>query len=372
MLFWITCLICVVLIAFFSTKVFDEFDKTKSWKMSKEVKIATEEPYMLYLSTFDRYNIKVYNKLVEKIYNKTEGAFYKKVNDDDITTLTSEYNKLPETIKEKESQLYNTILSLWPINKEYKSFFDKQGNIPATINPRDIIEFNKKYSESIKKVLDDESDTSKKVLANESYLMIHNIASDISKIAEIKDAFDRIFNITTSKISVKKDVPSTELSYLKHLKDSLNYKWKIIDNYLGPVLKKSEKILDGHDRQIEAYTNYTIALSHKENFEKFVNSYKDMKSKFIKIPKLTTREDLQKNSELLYEVEEEYSDTIEEGKVIMQAPEYNSYEFIYPKSTIKVKISKGKKPVETKKQKSDKEDTGKSNNNIKDKIENGD
>lgn len=328
-------------------QIIDYFEDTVQWKQASKTKIADEEPYMLYLTTKDRQLIKRYTKLVSEVYNRQTGSFSELASISKIKELEKEYNALPQALKDKEAQTYKIVTSLYPAEKEYKSFFNKSGAIKSSTNPTEIANFVEKYGPVIKERLDDDKDTSDKEFAKTAYQSMYFFKDDLSILAQVVDTFGTTFDIKPSYVSVKKDVPSSNLENWDSQLGSLHYKWLIIDDYISPIIQKSAKILSKHDNQINKINIYNKTKENKAVFDKFVQEYNDYKSKLIDIPTLNKRSDMEQyKGNVVFNIEEEYSDTVEKDNVISQSPRTGDFNKMFAGSIINVTISKGKKPVE--------------------------
>lgn len=345
--YWITIVLGILIGLFIGFEIYKHYTDTSIWEKSENTKIADEEAYMLYLTPKDRQTLKNYTKLVSEIYNREEGDFTDSVTNEAVDNLTKEYNSLPDNLKERESRTYNTITTLYPIKKTYKSFFRTEKEINTTTYPNEIISFISRYGESVKNVLDDTEDKSNKKLAKEVYTSMYNFKEDLEIISSIVSVFNTTFEVKTNQINIKKDVPSSLISNWDSQIKSLHYKWLVIDDYFSPIIKKSEAILTSHDKQIEKIEVYNKTKENKESFEKFVSAYNNYKDKIIDIPNIQSKSDLEKYKDVInFNIKEEYSEDVEKDKIISQSPKKDDYKKIYKGSTIDVVISKGKKPKE--------------------------
>lgn len=338
-------------------QIIDYFEDTVQWKQASKTKIADEEPYMLYLTTKDRQLMKRYTKLVSDVYDRQKGSFTELATSTNMAELEKEYNALPQALKDKEVQTYNIVTSLYPAEKEYKSFFNKSGAIKSSTNPTEIANFVEKYGPVIKERLDDDKDTSDKEFAKTAYQSMYFFKDDLSILAQVVDTFGTTFDIKPNYVSVKKDVPSSNLENWNAQLGSLHYKWLIIDDYISPIIQKSAKILSKHDNQINKINIYNKTKENKAIFDKFVQDYNDYKSKLIDIPTLNNRSDMEQyKGNIVFNIEEEYSDTVEKDNVISQSPHTGDFNKMFIGSVINVTISKGKKPVEKPKEEKPKEE----------------
>ena len=345
--YWITILLITLTGLLVGLRIYGHYMYTSVWEKGEETKIAEEEAYMLYLTPKERQTLKSYTKLVSDIYNREEGDFTDSANNENIEKLSNEYNSLPDNLKDKESKTYNTIITLYPIRKTYKSFFRNENEINTTTTPSEIISFVSKYGETIKNASDDPDDKSNKKFANEVYTSIYNFKDDIGIISNIVDVFSSTFEVKTNQVNIKKDVSSNLIVNWNSQINSLHYKWLVINDYFSPIIKKAENILNSHDKQIEKVNVYNKTKENKESFEKFISSYESYRNKLLDIPTLTTKSDLDKYKDnITFNIKEEYSDDIEKDKIISQYPKKGDYNKIYKDSIIDVVISKGKKPEE--------------------------
>jgi len=325
----------------------DYFTDTVHWKQASKTKIADEEPYMLYLTTKDRQLMKRYTKLVSEVYDRQKGSFTELATKSNMEELEKEYNALPQALKDKEVQTYNIVTSLYPAEREYKSFFNKSGAIKSSTKPTEIANFVEKYGPVIKERLDDDKDTSDKEFAKTAYQSMYFFKDDLSILAQVVDTFGTTFDVEPSFVSVKKDVPSSNLENWNAQLGSLHYKWLIIDDYISPIIQKSAKILSKHDNQINKINIYNKTKENKAVFDKFVQEYNDYKSKLIDIPTLNKRSDMEQYKDnIVFNITEEYSNTVEKDNVISQSPQQGDFNKMFAGSVINVTISKGKKPVE--------------------------
>ena len=139
--YWITILLITLTGLLVGLRIYGHYMYTSVWEKGEETKIADEEAYMLYLTPKERQTLKSYTKLVSDIYNREEGEFNDSANNENIEKLSNEYNSLPDNLKDKESKTYNTIITLYPIRKTYKSFFRNENEINTTTTPSEIISF---------------------------------------------------------------------------------------------------------------------------------------------------------------------------------------------------------------------------------------
>lgn len=347
LVYWLIILGIVGEGLFLGYQIIDYFEDTIQWKQASKTKIADEEPYMLYLTTKDRQLMKRYTKLVSDVYDRQKGSFTELATPSNMAELEKEYNALPQALKDKEVQTYTILTSLYPAEKEYKSFFNKSGAIKSSTNPTEIANFVEKYGPVIKERLDDDKDTSDKEFAKTAYQSMYFFKDDLSILAQVVDTFGTTFDIKPNYVSVKKDVPSSNLENWNAQLGSLHYKWLIIDDYISPIIQKSAKILSKHDNQINKINIYNKTKENKAVFDKFVQEYNDYKSKLIDIPTLNKRSDIERYKDnVTFNITEEYSDTVEKDNVISQSPRTGDFSKIFAGSVINVTISKGKKPVE--------------------------
>lgn len=343
-IYWIAIFSIICTGLYIGYKLYNYFEDTAEWDKVSLTKIADEEPYALYLTPEDRQNMMYYNKLVSEMYDKTNGDLNKGATYEKWKEIQDEYNKLPEAIKEKEEYIYNIIVSLYPIKREYNTFFDEDGSINSEVTPNQIKKFIDKNGSIIKKQLDDETDTSRKVFVNEVYGKIHALKDDVDTIGKMIVLFDNTYDVQTSKILVKKDVGSSHLIDWSKYKEELNFKWEIIENYMDKIIINSSSILVEHDSQINKIEVYNKIKEDKENFNDFLKKYNEHKDKLMDIPELSDRKDLEKEEykdKIIFEIVEEYSETIAENKVISQYPTKEDFKKIYTGSKIRVVISKG-------------------------------
>lgn len=338
-------------------QIIDYFEDTVQWKQASKTKIADEEPYMLYLTTKDRQLMKRYTKLVSDVYDRQKGSFTELATKSNMEELEKEYNALPQALKDKEVQTYNIITSLYPAEKEYKSFFNKSGAIKSSTNPTEIANFVEKFGPIIKERLDDDKDTSDKEFAKTAYQSMYFFKDDLSILAQVVDTFGTTFDVKPNYVSVKKDVPSSNLENWNAQLGSLHYKWLIIDDYISPIIQKSAKILSKHDNQINKINIYNKTKENKAVFDKFVQEYNDYKSKLIDIPTINKRSDMEQYKDnVVFNITEEYSNTVEKDNVISQSPRTGDFSKMFAGSVINITISKGKKPVEKPKEEKPKEE----------------
>lgn len=347
LVYWLIILGIVAEGLYLGYQIIDYFEDTVQWKQASKTKIADEEPYMLYLTTKDRQLMKRYTKLVSEVYDRQKGSFTELATATNMAELEKEYNALPQALKDKEVQTYNIITSLYPAEKEYKSFFNKSGAIKSSTNPTEIANFVEKYGPVIKERLDDDKDTSDKEFAKATYQSMYFFKDDLSILAQVVDTFGSTFDVKPHYVSVKKDVPSSNLENWNAQLGSLHYKWLIIDDYISPIIQKSAKILSKHDNQINKINIYNKTKENKAVFDKFVQDYNDYKSKLIDIPTINNRSDIERyKGNIVFNIEEEYSNTVEKDNVISQSPQQGDFNKMFAGSIINVTISKGKKPVE--------------------------
>ena len=98
-------------------ELYEYFFETKEIAKSSDIKISEQEPYTLYLTSKDKADLIAYQKMSAKVYDKEEGDFTSEADSDSIKELEKEYNKLPDSLKQRESYTYTLITSLWPIKK---------------------------------------------------------------------------------------------------------------------------------------------------------------------------------------------------------------------------------------------------------------
>lgn len=329
-------------------ELYEYFFETKEIAKSSDIKISEQEPYTLYLTSKDKADLIAYQKMSAKVYDKEEGDFTSEADSDSIKELEKEYNKLPDSLKQRESYTYTLITSLWPIKSEYKTFFTNTGSINSSTTPNEMKKFIDKNGPVVKKYLDDNT-TSKNVFLNQVYQNINNLSNDIQVLGKIINVFDSTFSASTKSIHVKKDVSSQGLVDYNTLKDQLIFKWSVVNDILTPIVNKSTEILRKHDAQIEKIEIYTRTKENKNQFDTFVSTYNNYKSSLIDIPKLTERKDLEQYKDTIkFDIKEEYSDTIKKDEVISQSPNQGDYKKFFKGSVMQVIISKGKKPEEPK------------------------
>lgn len=329
-------------------ELYEYFFETKEIAKSSDIKISEQEPYTLYLTSKDKADLIAYQKMSAKVYDKEEGDFTSEADSDSIKELEKEYNKLPDSLKQRESYTYTLITSLWPIKSEYKTFFTNTGSINSSTTPNELKKFIDKNGPVVKKYLDDNT-TSKNVFLNQVYQNINNLSNDIQVLGKIINVFDSTFYASTKSIHVKKDVSSQGLVDYNTLKDQLIFKWSVVNDILTPIINKSTEILRKHDVQIEKIEIYTRTKENKNQFDTFVSTYNNYKSSLIDIPKLTERKDLEQYKDTIkFDIKEEYSDTIKKDEVISQSPNQGDYNKFFKGSVMQVIISKGKKPEEPK------------------------
>lgn len=329
-------------------ELYEYFFETKEIAKSSDIKISEQEPYTLYLTSKDKADLIAYQKMSAKVYDKEEGDFTSEADSDSIKELEKEYNKLPDSLKQRESYTYTLITSLWPIKSEYKTFFTNTGSINSSTTPNELKKFIDKNGPVVKKYLDDNT-TSKNVFLNQVYQNINNLSNDIQVLGKIINVFDSTFSASTEGIHVKKDVSSQGLLDYNTLKDQLIFKWSVVNDILTPIINKSTEILRKHDVQIEKIEIYTRTKENKNKFDTFISTYNNYKSSLIDIPKLTERKDLEQYKDTIkFDIKEEYSDTIKKDEVISQSPNQGDYKKFFKGSVMQVIISKGKKPEEPK------------------------
>ena len=347
--YWLTVLGVIGTGLYTGKELYDYFFETKEIAKASNIKLSEQEPYTLYLASADKAALNAYQNLSAKVYNKDEGDFTSEATAESIKTLEEEYNKLPDSLKQREQYMYTLITSLYPIKSEYKTFFTSKGSINSSTTPSEMKKFIDKYGKTVKKYLDDDTVASKKVFLNQVYQNMHNLGNDIYVLSQIINVFDSTFTASTNGVHVKKDVSSQGIVDYNTLKDQLIFKWAIINDVLTPVVSKSSEILAKHDAQIEKIEVYTRTKENKNQFDNFVSTYNKYKTSLIDIPKLNERKDLDKYKDSLsFEVKEEYSDTVKKDEVISQSPNPEDYKKIFPGSVMQVVISKGKKPEEKK------------------------
>ncbi len=349
MVYWIAVFGIIGTGLYTGKELYEYFFETKEIAKSSDIKISEQEPYTLYLTSNDKAALTAYQNLSAKVYNKDEGDFTSEANNASIKELEKEYNKLPDSLKQRESYIYTLITSLWPIKSEYKNFFTNTGAINSSTTPNELKKFIDKNGPVVKKYLDDDTITSKKVFLNRVYQDMHNLGNDIYVLGQIINMFDSTFTASTESIKVKKDVSSQGIVDYNTLKDQLIFKWSVVNDILTPVINKSTEILKKHDTQIEKIEIYTRTKENKNQFDTFVSTYNNYKSSLIDIPKLTERKDLEQYKDTIkFDIKEEYSDTIKKDDIISQFPSQGDYKKFFPGSVMQVVISKGKKPEEPK------------------------
>lgn len=345
--YWVTIIGVIGSGLYLGKTLYERFENTAIWEKSSEVKIADEEAYVLYLTAQDRQTLKTYNRLLTKIYNKTDGVFTEDSNYELFEEFQKEYNNLPESLKERESYYYNLVVSLYPIHREFETFFTSSGALTSDLTPTKIKTFVDSYGNIVKKQLDDEKDTSKKMLVTKVYETIHTLSADANILGELINLFNSTYETTTTSISVRKDVSSQAITDWGYLTSQLTYKWDIVDSYLNEIVEKSSEILAAHDAQINKIQVYESTKENREHFNEFVQKFNEYKNSLIEIPEIKNRKDIEEHkNNFSFEITEEFSDEIKKDEVISQEPKKDDYSKAYPGSVIKVKISKGKKPEE--------------------------
>lgn len=342
-IFWVTILSLLLVIISAYLSLSDKFDQTTIWEKRDTTPMSEKEAYALYL---DEETTKLYNdyiKLVSESKNKENKGLYftDVVTADYIKELEETYQKLPDNLKSREEETYSEIIKIW----EIKSDFDKLFNMDTNTVYREstIVKFITFLDSHQEYILAKKGDIP---YLEKIYTTVQVIQSDLAVINNLLLIFEDTLYLENKLVKIKPSKTEDSLVYWKSNLDQLQYRWEIVSEYLHPIVEASRNELKKNQTNIQKYNDYTVSIQNRENYDKFVSDYNYYKSNLIDLPNFRTQRvdavvDWAGRNNIRLEVNNLYSDTVEEGRVITQE---SNIAKIMKGSIFSVDVSAGPEP----------------------------
>ena len=116
------------------------------------------------------------------------------------------------------------------------------------------------------------------------------LSDDTDKMDQMLSDLNNYFkyNKNNDSIIVNKNALPGDKINTKDYTNNLNYDWSNLINNVNLVMKKSDSILNQHDKDLAKYKNYVKDKNDENNFKDFKSTYNEnkkmLKAKIIDIP----------------------------------------------------------------------------------------
>lgn len=327
-----------------AASVMSIYNSSKEWQKKSNTPIASLEPYMLYLSKKDMDNLSEYTSTLSKFYDSNKGTFSEKANNKDFDKLQKEFNKLAQSLKEREQEKFTLVSNMWHMKSDYDSMWKDSTHttLAEATTPTTVSDYVDKYWKTMDSYL--ENDSIQKEWLTNTYNEILKLRDDTAGVTNLFGMFDKTFTVSSKKVLVKKDISSSNLTNWNETLQSLNYKWPIVSEYMNSIVNHSSTILAKHDKAINLYNEYSEASENKKAFDNWTKKYNDYNNSLIDVPNFIGKDVevvkawAKENGITL--IINKVEDTAKKDSVIAQTPNISEYSKIIKGSSMTINIAK--------------------------------
>lgn len=254
--------------------LYDDYTNTVKWTKVTGPTLADTDPAILYSSDEDKeIKLKV-AELIAEIWDKDKKNFTDKVSPEKIDELTKLYNEAKEP-KEYLKAPYKEITDFWNVKTSIDNLFVKQDGQTFKNDSKidKVSEIIAVAFDTIKPYLAESTSHS---LANYYSDLLNKIADDFTAYRNLLAKFDKEFDISESnkRMIIKTNLGTKDLDALKNQFNQLAYQYELVDKFINPILKSSDKVAKANSRNQTEFANYTKDINSRDEFKLYINDYK--------------------------------------------------------------------------------------------------